>query len=85
MSLTELHLLELFYRANFSDMEIEILFCRYDKDMNGLDEKEVEKMLEDLHDGDFEEPTLESRPATSGGIEAGVSQGESVTREDMDE
>ena len=68
---------------NFSDIEIEILFCKYDTDGSGsaLDMDEVEDILDDLSDGDYDEPTLATRPAS---IEQGASsQGVRVSLEDI--
>ena len=50
---------------NFSDIEIEILFCKYDIDGTGtaLDMDDMEDILDDLSDGDYDEPTLAAKPA----------------------
>ena len=70
---------------NFSDIEIEILFCKYDIDGNGdaLDMDEVEDIMDDIDDGKFNDPTFMggSGPA----IEQGASsQGVMVGMEDIE-
>ena len=70
------------FRMNFSDIEIEILFCKYDIDGSGnaLDMDEVENMLEDLDDGDFDAPAQGGKP----NVEQGASsQGVKVSLEDI--
>ena len=68
---------------NFSDIEIEILFCKYDIDGSGsaLDMDEVENMLEDLDDGDFDDPAHAGKAEN---VEQGASsQGVKVSLEDI--
>lgn len=50
---------QLLSRMHFSDIEIEVLFCRYDRDGDGvkIEATEAEHILDDLDDGDIQDPT----------------------------
>ncbi|TRY80961.1 hypothetical protein TCAL_09384 [Tigriopus californicus] len=45
-------------KANFSEMEIELFMAKYDKDGEGLNAAEIEDLVEDLDNGEYDEPDL---------------------------
>ena len=66
-------------RANFSNVEIEIFFAKYDTDGQGINADEVAEVFEDLEDGDFEEKMAEGEEDwLEGATNVGEAQGGAV-------